>query len=129
MKICLLVLILSVVSVSVASAQAPIVIGPSTVFQWDVTAPTPAFAATLTYTAQVDALPPLVFAAASVVCAIGVPPVAAGDQTCQVPASTIPMGSHSITLTTTSGGVVSLPSTALSYVDLIIPVPKGLRFK
>ncbi len=127
MKICLLALVALVVSVSTAHAQ--IVIGPLTVFQWDVTAPTPAFAATMTYVATVDALPPITFAAASVVCAVGVPPVAVGDQTCQVPASTIPMGSHSVTLTAASGGVTSLPSTPFSYVDLVIPVPKGLRFK
>ena len=124
MKICLFVLVALVVS---ATAQAQIVIGPLTVFQWDVTAPTPAFAATMTYVATVDALPPITFA--GVVCAVGVPPSVAGDQTCQVPASAIPMGSHSITMTAASGGVTSLPSVPFSYVDLVIPVPKGLRFK
>ena len=110
-----------------STAHAQIVVGPLTVLQWDVTAPTPAFATTLTYVATVDALPPITLT--GVVCAVGVPPVAAGDQTCQVPASAIPMGSHSITLTAASGAVTSLPSTPFAYVDLVIPVPKGLRFK
>ena len=118
-------LVVLLITPTVASAQ--IVIGPLTVFQWDVTAPTPVFAATMIYVATVDALPPITFA--GVTCVAGVPPVAVGDQTCSVPASTIPMGSHSITLTAASGGVTSLPSAPFSYVDLVIPVPKGLRFK
>lgn len=125
MKIYLFALLALVVSLGTAHAQ--IVIGPLSVLQWDVTAPSPAFAATMTYVATVDALPPITFA--GVTCVAGVPPVAVGDQTCSVPASTIPMGSHSITLTAASGGVTSLPSAPFSYVDLVIPVPKGLRFK
>jgi hypothetical protein len=32
-------------------------------------------------------------------------------------------------MTAASGGAVSLPSQPFSYVDIIIPIPAGLRFK
>lgn len=116
-----------------SGVQAQTVIGPSSLFQWDVAVPTVAAAQALTYQASIDTAAPLTLL--NVSCVVGVPPAAAGSQTCGIPASQIPLGSHAITLTASNGvpggvGVVtSLPSTPLQYIDFVIPVPAGLRFK
>ncbi len=114
--------------VASVSAQTPIIVGPSTVLQWDACAPvTLAVAYTLTVdgTAQPAAL-------ANVTCVAGTGTLATCPtqfQTCSVPVTTIPMGSHTVTMTATASGVTSLPSVPFSYIDMVIPVPQGLRFK
>ena len=113
---------------SVASAQTPIILGPSSVLAWDVVATPPvtaAFAATLTYNLTTDGGTPTVLA--NVICAAPVTP--AVNPSCSVLASTLPLGSHSLTMTDSSGGVTSLPSTPFAYVVIAIPLPSNLRFK
>lgn len=117
-----------------ARAQTPVVVGPSTVLQWNMnsTTPgiTPATVQAFTYVVTVDAAPPLV-TLTSVSCAITTPLVAPflSMNFCQVPAGQIPSGSHGVTMTASSNGVTSLPSTPLQYLTYIIPVPSGLFFK
>lgn len=114
-------LLLSVVS---ARAQSPIIIGPNSQLVWDIAAPDVATAQALVYTVTVDALAPKVLS--PVTC---VPAIASGVQTCGTLVSQIPTGSHTVTLTSTSGGLVSLPSAPFTYLDLLIPVPTSLRLK
>ena len=120
---------LSVVSLAtVASAQTPIILGPNSLFAWDVVGTPPvtvAVAASLTYNLTVDSGTPAVLA--NVTCVAPVAP--ATNPTCSVLASTLPLGSHSLTLTDSSGGVTSLPSTPFAYVVIAIPLPGNLRFK
>jgi len=110
------------------SAQTPVIVGPSTVFAWDACAPVSVI---ITYTLNVDGTSqsaPL----PNVTCTAGTGTLAACAttfQTCSVPASAIPGGSHTLTLTATSGGQTSLPSTPFSYIVLAIPVPSGLRLR
>jgi|SRR6185295_4269776 len=110
------------------SAQTPVIVGPSTVLAWDACAPVSVI---ITYTLNVDGTTqpgPL----PNVTCVAGTGTLAAcatAFQTCSVPASTIPGGSHTLTLTASSGGQTSLPSTPFSYIVLAIPVPSGLRLR
>lgn len=122
-----LLLILSLLTVPVvAQAQTPIVIGPSTQFAWDVVAPTPAFAQGLTYVLTTSTTPLVTQTLTNVVCVVS---AVVGTQTCNVLASVIPLGSRTVTMTASDGVVTSLPSAPFTYVDLVIPVPSGLRFK
>lgn len=115
-----------------AHAQTPIVIGPNTVLAWDMNAPvagiTPAIVQGYSYAVTVDVAPPTTLANVACVSAPAVAPVLSANS-CSVPASQIPMGSHSITMTASTGGLTSLPSTPFTYIDLVIPAPAGLRFK
>ncbi len=111
---------------SIASAQTPIILGPSSVLAWDVPgAPTAAFALTLTYNLTTDGGTPTTLA--NVACAAPVAPATA--PTCSVLASTLPLGSHSLTMTDSTSGVTSLPSTPFAYVVIAIPIPANIRFK
>ncbi len=111
---------------SLASAQ-PVFIGPTSQLQWDIVAVDVPTAQSLTYSVSVDlgAVVPLT----AVTCALS-SPLVVGTQTCSVLLNPqIPLGTHSITLTATSGLLVSSPSAPFAYIDLLIPVPKNLRVK
>ncbi len=109
-----------------AFAQTPIILGPSSVLAWDVPgAPSAAFALTLTYNLTTDGGTPTVLA--NVACAAPVAPATA--PICSVLASTLPLGSHSLTMTDSTSGVTSLPSTPFAHVVIAIPIPANIRFK
>jgi hypothetical protein len=109
-----------------ARAQTPIVVGPSTVLAWEIDAPDVATARGCGYNVAVDAATPIVVSPVS--CGPG-PGGVAGTFTCSTPIAQIPTGSHTLAMTDTCGGVTSLPSAPLTYVDMLIPVPKNLRIK
>lgn len=123
MKRSLLVLVCLLVAPS-AFAQAIVVIGPNSVLAFDVIAPTPAAAQGLTYAVTTDAGTPVTLT--GITCVAGTP---AGTQTCQAPVAQIPLGSHSLTMTSASSGIVSAASPPFAYIVFVIPVPSGLRFK
>lgn len=102
-----------------ASAQTPIVIGPLSTIQWDMGVTVPATAQAFTYALSVDGGAPSTLA--GVTCAM------VTQTTCKTLASILPLGSHSLTLTASSGGVTSLPSALFAYLTIVIPVPQGLR--
>lgn len=109
-----------------ASAQTPIIIGPTTTLQWEIAATSIAQAQAFSYALIIDAGIPIPLSAASVTCAGG----GAGStvQTCKALAQPLlPIGSHSITLTAASGGVTSVPSAPFAYLTIVIPIPQGLR--
>lgn len=113
---------------SVASAQNPIVIGPSTLLMWD----TPGLAATgaqaCTYAVGTSASGPFVPLVGTVTCA-----GAAAPASCSVnllaQGAAIPIGSGTVVMTATCGGQTSLPSTPFAYVDVVIPIPANVRFR
>ncbi len=108
-------------------AQTPVFIGPTTQLQWDVVAGDVPTAQGLIYSLSVDL--GVVVPLTSVTCALS-SPLVTGTQTCSVLLNPqIPLGTHSITLTATSGLLVSSPSAPFAYIDLLIPVPKNLRVK
>lgn len=104
---------------STASAQTLIVIGPTSTIQWDMGATVPTTAQGFTYGLSVDGGSPLVLA--------GVTCATVTQTTCKTLASILPLGSHSLTLTASSGGVTTLPSAPFAYLTIVIPVPQGLR--
>ena len=112
---------------------SPVIVGPTTQLVWDETSPvagfTPAQAQGLTYAVTVDATPPAI--TLSGVTCTAFPPVAPdlSANTCKALASALPLGSHSITMTAANGTNVSLPSAPFAYIDIVIPVPKGLRLQ
>ncbi len=106
-----------------AAAQTPVVIGPNSLLAWDVAAPDVATANGFAYAAMVDAAPPKTLT--PVTCAAS---ATSGVQTCKTSITQIPLGSHAVSVTAASGTIVSLPSVTLSYLDLLIPVPSGVRF-
>lgn len=114
-SICLLVLS----TATTASAQTPIVIGPTSTIQWDMGTTVPATAQTYTYGLSVDG--GVAAALTGVTCA------GTATTTCKTLASILPLGSHSLTLTASSGGVTTLPSAPYAYLTVVIPVPQGLR--
>ena len=111
---------------TLATAQSVIIVGPTTVLQWDDTLTPLATAQTLVVSITVDGnVPPIVLS--PVTCVVN--PVTATTSTCSSLLSQIPTGSHTINATNTSGTVVSLPSAPFSYVTMLIPVPQTLRVK
>lgn len=111
-----------------ARAQGPIVVGPNSVIAWENDlVPDVATARLMVVTVTVDALPPTTLSPVS--CGPGPTGSPATTFTCSSPLSQIPTGSHTIVLTNTLAGVTSLPSTPLTYVDMIIPVPKNVKIK
>lgn len=110
---------------ALAHAQV-VVVGPSTVLQWDDTLTPLAVAQTLVVSVTVDGGATPVIVLAPVTCVVGTPST---TSTCSSLISQLPIGSHTITVTNTSGTIVSLPSTPFSYITLLIPVPSNLRLK
>lgn len=111
-----------------ASAQTPIIIGPSSTLAWeDVSVPDVVTARTFVVQATIDGAAPVTLTPIS--CGPGPTGSPATTFTCSTPVAQIPMGSHTITLTNAVGTVVSLPSTPFTYVDLVIPVPATVRIK
>lgn len=99
-------------------AQTPIVIGPASVLEWSQPYASVALAQAATYALIVDAQAPMVLT--GVTCVAGTATV----QTCNVPAvGRAPLGTHTLTMTTTDGGGTSLPSAPYSYLTLLIPLP------
>ena len=117
--LCLLLLVLMA---RVSSAQA-VIVGPNSKLAWTISAPTLtlALAQGFTYTITVDAATPV--ALTSVACVAG---TGTGVFACTAPLGQVATGSHSITMTATSGTIVSSPSSAFAYIDLLIPIPTGL---
>lgn len=106
-----------------ASAQGPIIIDATTKLVWDVTTPDAATAQSLTYKASVDGGAATTLT--PVVCVAGVAPLF----TCATPISQIPLGSHTVVLTSGTATATSGPSAPFAYIDLLIPVPTNLRAK
>lgn len=114
---------------SVASAQTPIVIGPSSLLAWEVPNATQAIAQACTYSVSAagGAFLPVLW---PVTCIASVPPATAPTCTVNLLAQTmIAIGSGSIQMTATCGGQTSLPSTPYAYLDLVVPIPANVRFK
>lgn len=112
-----------------ASAQTTVIIGPTTVLQWDTPGLGPALAQTCTYQIAQGA-----GAYSNVVGAVTCfAPVAPAVNTfCQVnlmAQPTFTIGSGSITMETTCSGLTSLPSTPFAYVVVVVPVPSNVRIK
>ncbi len=108
---------------SLAHAQTPIVLGPTSTLQWDMSVP-PATAQSYSYSLSIDSGNPLPLG--NVTCAAG--PSATWPATCKVlAASFLPAGSHNLTMTATTPQGTSLPSAPYAYLTVIIPVPQGLR--
>lgn len=120
-----LILSALLLSARTVQAQTPIVIGPNTQFQFDVATPSVAAAQSLTYVVTTNATPPATITLTGVTCVT----LTSTTQTCGVPASQLPVGSLSVTMTAASGSVVSLPSAPFAYIDFVIPIPQGLRYK
>lgn len=110
-----------------ARAQSPIIIGPNSSIAWEIAAPDVATANGFTYAVTVDGGVPKTLS--PVACSVSAAPIPAGTCTCTTPIAQIPTGSHQLTMTAASGGVVSLPSTPYAYVDMLIPVPQSVRAK
>lgn len=127
MKTLVLTLALVLASVLPAVAQTPIILGPSSVFAFDVVVPTPALAQSLTYVVTPGALAPITLT--GVACSGATPATTPVSQTCSVPATMLPLGALSVTMTSASGGVTSVPSAVFAYIDLVIPIPTNLRLK
>lgn len=118
-----------------ASAQTPIIIGPSSAFVWDMPSATMtvAVAQGCTYPVSVNgaAFAPLV---GPVTCTPPVPPSTLGP-TCSVlvsaqPPATFPVtGTPSITMEATCSGITTLPSAPFAYVVIVIPIPVNLRIR
>lgn len=106
-----------------AHAQGPIVIDANTKLVWDVQTPDAATAQSLTYKAVVDGGAPVTLT--PIACVAGTAPLF----TCSTPISQIPLGSHSVVMTSGAGTVTSGPSSPFAYIDLLIPVPQNLRAK
>lgn len=114
---------------SLAHAQAPIVIGPSTVLSWDMPGSTLATAQACSYNISV-ASSPFVPVIGVVTCTAPVAPSTAPSCTVNLLAQTmIPIGSGSLAMTATCGGQTSLPSLPFAYLDLVVPIPTNVRFK
>lgn len=118
------VLVLGLVA-AVLRAQTPIVIGPASRLLWEVQTPSPQFAGGLTYVATFPGPPQIVQPLVGVSCIAK----DATTQTCSVLAQTLPLGSRSMNLTASDGTVTSGPSVTFAYIDLVIPIPSGLRFQ
>lgn len=115
---------LLLLAASASSAQTPIIIGANSAFEWDVPGVDAALAVTLTYAVTVDGGTPKPFT--GVTCVAGpVQPSAV----CRVPIAQIPTGAHAVTMTAASGAIISVPSASFAYVDVLIPIPSGLRAK
>lgn len=111
---------------SLAFAQTPIVIGPTTTLQWDVQAPTLAAAQMYGWLLSVDGGSPLTLNPAGVTCVAGTPPISS----CKILAQAVlPAGSHSLSLQTVTAAGTSLPSAPFAYLVVVIPVPQNLRFQ
>jgi hypothetical protein len=119
---------LALLVASRASAQTPIIIGPTSQLAWESDAGNVATAQSLTYAATVDGTgAPIVLT--GVTCVQAAAPLPASTSTCSCAVSQIPFGSHSVQITSSNGTVTSVPSTAFAYVVLAIPVPKNVRLK
>ena len=125
-----LLLVLCLLSVpSLAAAQTIVVIGPSTLLAWDMPGmpPTSANACTYAVSESGSSFAPII---GPIICAAPVPPATLTACSVNLIAqSTITIGSGSITMTATCGGVTSLPSVPFAYVTIVIPIPANVRFR
>jgi hypothetical protein len=121
-----------VLMASVASAQTPIVVSPSTQLQWFEPGVTPATAQACVFNVAKTTAGLFVPVVGPVTCVAG----AASDPgpLCSVnffaQQATIPVGSGSIVMTATCSTQTSLPSTPFAYLTVIIPAPpQGIRLQ
>ncbi len=125
MKRLLLILTLALVP-SFASAQT-VIIGPASRLIWTVQAGDVPTATALTHRISVDAGTPAVMSP-GVTCAASAAVTVPASQDCSILATTAaPMGTHSITISTASGTLVSANSAPYSYVTILIPIPSGVH--
>jgi hypothetical protein len=119
----LAVLVTSLFRANTVSAQTTI-IGPNSLFSWDMTNTPLATANTLVYTITVDATAPKVLTPFTCIGSVTV----LTTTTCSVNAiAALPMGTHSLTMTAASGALVSAPSALYSYTVMLITIPTNLR--
>lgn len=117
---------------SVASAQTPIVVSPSTQLQWFEPGQTAATAQSCTFSVAKTTAGPFVPVVGAVTCVAGAAtdpgPVCSANFFAQN--AMIPVGSGSIVMTATCTGQTSLPSTPFQYLTVIIPAPpQGITLK
>ena len=108
---------------SLVHAQV-VIVGPNSRLSWqDLNTPV-ATALTLTVAVTVDAAGSPINMT-PIACVADTTVVTTAD--CSAPLALLPMGTHSITATNTSGTLVSAPSSAFAYTTLLIPIPSGIH--
>lgn len=114
-----------------ASAQTPIIIGPTSTFAWDMpsTTMTVAVAQACTYPISVNgaAYVPLV---GPVTCTPPAPLMTCSVLISAQPPATFPVtGTPSITMEATCSGITTLPSAPFAYIVIVVPIPTNLRIR
>ena len=112
-------LVLSFLAVAVATQAQVVVIGPNSRVIWSDALTPVTTAQTLTVTPTIDGVVATIFT--PITCVVNSTTATTSD--CSTPASQIPIGTHTITITNTLGTLVSSPSAAYSYTTLLIPIP------
>lgn len=112
----------SLLFATAASAQV-VIIGPNSRLIWSDPLTPLATAQTLVPTLTVDGTVSTVVLVPT--CIVNTTLSTTSD--CSFPASVVPIGTHTITMTNTLGTLVSTASTPYSYTTMLIPIPTSVH--